>query len=472
MPAVSHTFSSRSLASAMAMLALLVTSQVTAAATAPAAKAPLGVGPFKLGMSLDEVKAAAPGATWRDAMVSKVTGRVFAISSVEPVQVAGVDFDVAALAHYYQHGLRFDAAERVKDASACEQSGLALLAAIESQAGPFASDAPRTVPPGPTSLQWHVQRSTSGSIGLTPSAGLGSPGRTEGEAVPFGSASTALVEAFDDQYRSRSRKQRLGRGPAYLQVTAFNRGPDHTVEASVEYGDSDGFNCTTRLELQRWTQPPLPKPFDGSKAKIVSQMTIAERHMALPEGAEPVRQATDVELRCDIDRVQGWTHDCGIVSPDGLTAGQRAAALRQARALVFDMTGVDRDDPQMMRGPVYVRLDPADRKPIDFLETEKTTLADVVFDDRPEAEDIVRVYPPDAQEARFETDVMVTCRIEIDGSLLCGRAVLADSPYREAFVFGAYHLAGTRYRAAPMLRSGGPSAGRVIELPINFRMTP
>jgi len=419
-------------------------------------------------MTLDEVKAAAPDATWRDSMVSKFTGRVFALRSVGTVPIHGTEFDVAALAHYYQHGLRFDAAVRVKDATECERTGLALLAAIEPQAGPLESHAPRRIPPGPNSVQWHVQSSSGGSISLTPALGIGTPGRTEGESVKFGTASTALVEAFDELHRNRSRGSFLGKGPAFLRVTAFRRGQDYAVDAEVTYSDDGELNCAAHIELQRWTQPPLPQRFDGAKAKVVGQMSIAERHLALSPGMEPVRAATDVELLCDVDRIAGWTYNCGIVAPEDLTAGQQAAALRQARALAFDMNDVDRDDPQMMRGPVYVRLDPDDRKPIDFLEQPRTELADVTFDDQPDAEDVTRAYPVLVPALEGEVVVTLTCRIQVDGSLICGGAKVSEPEQREAFEFSAYRLAGTRYRVAPALRSGAPSAGRVIDLSLSF----
>jgi hypothetical protein len=240
------------------------------------------------------------------------------------------------------------------------------------------------------------------------------------------------------------------------------------MEARVEYGPGDELNCAIQLELQRWTQPPLPQPFDGAKAKVLGQMTIAERHLALSPGLEPVRAATDVELLCDVDRITGWTNNCGIVAPDDLTAGQQAAALRQARALAFDMSGVDRDDPRVMRGPVYVRLDPADRQPIDFLGQARTALADVTFDDQPDAEDVARAYPALVPALESEVVVTLTCRIQTDGSLICGGARVSDPEHREAFEFSGHQLAGTRYRAAPLLRSGAPSAGRVIELSLSF----
>src|SRR5512147_2861073 len=98
-------------------------------------------------MSVAEIRAAVPQLEWQDVMVSRHTGRVFAIRSDGTVPIAGVEFGVDALAHYYEHRLQLDGARDVADAMACERAGLELLTAIESQAGPFTSDPPRTTPP-------------------------------------------------------------------------------------------------------------------------------------------------------------------------------------------------------------------------------------------------------------------------------------------------------------------------------------
>lgn len=447
---------------------LLSASAAFGQATLAAGKAPLGVGPFVLGMSLDEVKAAAPQISWRNVGVSRLTGRVFSIRSNDTLTLAGVEFEVGALAHYYQHELRLDGATKVADAAACEQSGVAFLAAIESQAGPFASHAPRTSAPSAPALQWNVQRSPSGSVSVMPSANFGgSSGRTEGETIQVGTASTALVEAFDSQYRSRSRQKLLGPGPAFLQLNAFNHGADFSVRAYVEYGGDSEFNCAVRVELERWTRPPMPQTFDTSQARILNPLTIAERHLVQAPDAVG-GEALDVELLCDIERSTGWTFNCGVVKPDGIGAAQEAVAQRMARLVAFDMSGVDRDDPQRMRGTVRVRVDPADRKPIDFLDAARTPLDDVEFEEQP-GEDSTVVFAPSPTDEDSEVPVDVTCRIQVDGSLICaGKQPAVDAELR-AVASSACRVAGTRYRAAPALRSGAPSAGRVIDLTVRVR---
>jgi hypothetical protein len=443
------------------------------AAVAPQAGAP-GIGPFRLGMGLDEVRAAAPAMAWRNVMVSRYTGRVFSLRSEDALPIGGVEFEVSALAHYYQHGLRIEGAAQVRDAAECEQVGLGVLTEIESQAGPFASQAPRSTPATGPGLSWQTQRSANGSITVMPAPGYGSPGRTEGETLKFGQASSALAEAFDDRYRPRPRQKLIGSGPAFLQLSAFNRGERHAVEAEVSYGRDGGNVCAVRVEMVQWTQPPLPQTFDTSQAKIAHEPSIAERHLVhAPLAAEKEQPPIDAELSCGIERATGLTFGCGVVHPDGIGLAQEQVAQNLARLMVYDTTGVDRDDPQMLRGTVRVRIDPAARKSLDFVGAPRTPLTDVEFLRQPDPAAPRLVLPRlpgnENADAAGEVEVRVACRIESDGSLICADPEAGADPERKAIVATACRVAATDYRAAPALRGGGSSAGRVIDLTLNVR---
>jgi hypothetical protein len=139
-------------------------------------------------------------------------------------------------------------------------------------------------------------------------------------------------------------------------------------------------------------------------------------------------------------------------------------------------------------------LDPADRRPIDFLEAPRTPLEQVVFVRQPEDPapqepagqpgpigqpeqpapvfTLARQHFGTPQDRDIDVVIQTTCRIEADGSLLCGKAEWsepADGPLDPGLRAVAYRAAATRYQAAPKLRDGTPSAGRVIELALRFR---
>jgi hypothetical protein len=132
--------------------------------------------------------------------------------------------------------------------------------------------------------------------------------------------------------------------------------------------------------------------------------------------------------------------------------------------MTYDMSGVDRDDPQPMRGTLRVRVDPADRKPIDFLTAPRTPLAEVEFIERPDPEAAREVSAVLGLPDESSEPVPLTCRIEEDGSLLCADASGSTDPELARVAAGAARVVATSYRAAPKLRSGGPSSGRVVDL--------
>jgi hypothetical protein len=451
--------------------ALPAAAQAPAAVQAPpaAVQALPAIGPFRLGMSLAEVRAAVPPLEWQDVMVSRLTGRVFSIRSDGAVPIAGVEFGVEALAHYYEHRLQLDGARNVADAAACERAGLELLAAIEAQAGPFTSAAPRTTPASGGGLYWQTQRSASGSITVVPTPAPGTPARTDGETLTFGQGSTVLVEAFDEQYRPRPRVKRLGGPPDFLQMTARNRGDRHEVQVEIAFGGAGGSACAMHLDLRSWVQPPLPQAIDTSTAKLVREATIAERHLVHAPLAGRPGPAIDVELGCEIDRRSGWTLGCGVVRPDALGFEAERVAIDLTRLVAWDVSGVDRDDPQNMRGTVHVRIDPSARQPLDFLTAPRTPIDDVEFLERPDPEAARVVSRVLREDEDTFVDVPLVCRIEADGSLICVDPQGATEPERRAVVATAVRVAATAYRVAPALRSGAPSAGKVVDLAVEVQ---
>jgi hypothetical protein len=65
----------------------------------------------------------------------------------------------------------------------------------------------------------------------------------------------------------------------------------------------------------------------------------------------------------------------------------------------------------------------------------------------------------------------LVCRIETDGSLICADPDASTDPQRKAAVAAATRVSVLEYRAAPSLRGGEPSAGRVFELTPGVRIT-
>ena len=438
--------------------------------------APFALGPLQLDMSIAQLQAAAPAVAWEAVQVSPFTQRVWRIRSKQPLEVAGAPFNVQAEVGYYHQRWVLIAPLPPKDAPACELAMLGVLTALEPQLGPFTSRAPRSTPGKGGNLEWHSRQGPNGVV-VMPSMGVGTAGTSSGELLPFGTGSRVLVEPFDNEGRPRARKSLLSRPAPNFDLSAFHRQEGQRV--SVD-GRFTAALCELHLTLDRETAPPPPTVFDTSKARVVYAPTIAERHIDLPEAIAALPAPVEVELGCRIDRAMGGVHGCDIVgtTPPAapLTANMETYAHRLARERAYDTSGVDRDDPQALLGTVRVLLDPADRRPIDFLEAPRTPLEQVVFVRQPEEAapvfTLVRQHFGTAQDRDIDVVIRTTCRIETDGSLVCGKAEWtepADGPLDPGLRAVAYRAAATRYQAAPKLRDGTPSVGRVIELSLRFR---
>lgn len=451
--------------------------------------APLAFGPLQLDMSIAQLQAAAPTAGWEAKQVSPFTQRVFSIRSTQPLEVAGARFNMHAEVGYYHQRWVLIATLPAKDAPACEQAMLGVLAALEPQLGPFSSRAPRSIPGKGGNLVWRSQQGPNGIV-VMPSMGTGTAGSSSGELVAFGTSSRVLVEAFDDQGQPRARKTLLSRRPPNFDLSAFQRQEGQRVRVDGRFFAS---LCELQLELNRETPPPAPTVFDTAVARVVYAPSIAEKHLALPDEIAALTAPVEVALSCRIDRAMGGVHGCDIVgtTPPAapLTAIMETYAHRLARERAYDTSGVDRDDPQAMVGTLRVKLDPADRRPVDFLEAPRTPLEQVVFTRQPEQAApvfmLARQHFGTPQDRDIDMVVNAVCRIEADGSLLCGSARLAEpvagnapakpgthtetpslSPELRDL---AFRTAASRYQVAPQLSDGKPSVGRVIELALRFR---
>jgi hypothetical protein len=278
-----------------------------------------------------------------------------------------------------------------------------------------------------------------------------------------------LVEAFDDKYRPRPRVKMLGGPPAFLRMRAHNYEKWREVQAEVNYGDNGDLNCAMRVELATRKQPPLPQTFDTAHAKVVREASIAERHYVHTPVAGRPGPAVDVELACEIDRRTGWPMRCGVVRPDGLSLQHEDVAISLAHLMTYDMSGIDRDDPQQMRGTVRVKVDPAARKPIDFLTAPRTAADLIEFSAKPDPDGPRLVRPVLGEEEDDGVGVKLVCRIEADGTLICADPDASTDPELKAVIASATRVSALEYRVAPNLRSGEPSAGKVFELMVEVK---
>jgi hypothetical protein len=98
----------------------------------------------------------------------------------------------------------------------------------------------------------------------------------------------------------------------------------------------------------------------------------------------------------------------------------------------------------------------------------------VEFVTAPSARDLKDAFPWKALRAGIGADVIVGCRIQDDGSLICAmldvRPQVGAEQLRGEFGRAAEKLVPL-YRAAPLLRDGKPSAGAAFSMGLAFKVS-
>lgn len=97
-----------------------------------------------------------------------------------------------------------------------------------------------------------------------------------------------------------------------------------------------------------------------------------------------------------------------------------------------------------------------------------TQITDPVWIYRPTGEDIARVYPRAAVRANLSGNTIIKCRVDEAGRLTACE-VVAEDPAGRGFGQAALALA-PRFRMRTETRSGVPTAGAEVRIPIMFRM--
>lgn len=95
----------------------------------------------------------------------------------------------------------------------------------------------------------------------------------------------------------------------------------------------------------------------------------------------------------------------------------------------------------------------------------RETLTDVIWLERPSAEDIARNYPPEAWAAGYEGRVTLDCIVISTGRLSC--RVARERP--EGYGFGAAALRlSQRFRMGSTTPEGRPTQGRRVGVSLDF----
>ncbi|MCC7198525.1 MAG: hypothetical protein IT483_03340, partial [Gammaproteobacteria bacterium] len=330
----------------LAALAARAESEVTA----------IRLGPIRFGMSLDEIQAAVPGAGWQTVARSEFTGRAFKIAAADAIDFGGRRMKVEARQHRYDWDVILSARSAEAGPQACEQAGLAMLAALEDGAGAL--------------------------------AGATNEG---GESVPFGQASTARFSALDENSRPVPRRKLARAKVDRLSLSAQRLAERLEVKAYAAYDDRNADNCVLSVTVLGWREkPPLAQvPFD--EAKVVRRLSTGERHR-LASRLQLPPDGLVVPLRCEVSRQSGAVLVCHGVEAAATAVDVASVAKRFAGGMAFGMTALDRDDPQPVVIEIPVRIAASDVRPLTFTGP-MLPMSEVAFDAAPSAREREIAFP-------------------------------------------------------------------------------
>jgi hypothetical protein len=442
---------------ALAVCACVVLASCATAPPPPAPQTriqgPVAVGPYRIGASIDVVRAERPGLAWRET-TSPRSGKATSISAPGGLALAGQTFDATitpGIAGAYK--LAFESTAEGVDRKGCRARVDGVVRELETtfgRFGPDASDAPpKMVQTGGGGVT--TMRSPEGYLmvvgapatytPLVPTVRVGSLSQMEDE--PTG-------EKFYTWRTKRIRPRPHDHYDISLEAEALNTSaggnatrPDCRIDFTVDYTPPQPFAEDIAFSSLRMTEP-----------------SISVRHHSL-DGVDVPAEGAEVTIRCAIDRKAGVVFLCA--NPDGETnlSPLERAAVGRVRSMRLDERDIDPDNPVVIRTEMKVRLLPSERKtlsPPAKLRPE----SDVKWAKAPTPKGVEMTLWPTRRFEAPRIEAKLRCQIQTDLSVIC-----VDQRVTPATVDAA-QIEGLRlaqdYKAEARLADGSPAAGAWVEI--------
>ncbi|MFN0182425.1 MAG: hypothetical protein ACKVQR_01275 [Aquabacterium sp.] len=395
------------------------------------------LGPIDLNMRIPEIRQALPDAAWRTVSRSSYSGRETRIAADDAIDLGGRRLKVEVRDQPYEWDVILSARFTEPDAAACEQAGLAVLTALEAGTGP-----------------------------------LQDAGRGEGERISFGRASTASFSAFEGRREAVARRHVTRTQVHTMVLSAQLQAPEREVKAYAAFDARNPQNCLVSITALGWQRRPPMQTLAYDESKVRKRMSIGDRHR-LASGLALPADGIQVPMQCQVSRQSGQVMLCNALGTSVQPPAITNVAGRYAGAMAFDMTGVDRDDPQpmLMDIPLWVR--PQDARPLDFAEATVLAMSAAAITDMPAAKDIRHAFPIRALRKGVGARVESRCQVQADGSLVCLLPTVEQTDGQSDFVAEFAQAASQlvpQIRVGAALNDGSASAGRVLAVLVRFKV--
>jgi hypothetical protein len=420
-------------------------------------------GTLHFGDSFATARAATPGVTWRDGLVSKDTGAVLSIEASSAVEFAGARYDVSVQPQYYGgYVLNLKRGIPAATADGCEEQLIKLIQTVEPQLGAFAGSAELL---HGARISEREDNALGGYSGYT----IWDPRDHPQTLVRVGEKSTLVsgdVVARQPVIRLEGGSQpdvRLLRARAEISGTDA---PPIIVSANGDFWRQHAVPCTVSLELARVSRIPAPEVMAFDPKSLRHAGSIARRHRVLSVLPPLPGEGLQFAFQCEVQRGRGRTQNCRSTGP-AVPPPFYDVAKRWADTAEFDFsrTQMDRNDPRLLTIAFPISMSRSDIRNIDFLGAPAIDASALTFARSPmvRAEDF---YPPRAKRYGIQGVVTLACQVQNDFSILCGAREGVEQPDPD-LVQAAVKLIEL-YEASPTFPDGKTTSGQVFIRSVKF----
>jgi hypothetical protein len=391
-------------------------------------------GPLQFGMSIEEVRAATPGTEWLVLAGAQESNVAYEIKAARLLELGGFRYDVKVGSRYGgSHHWEILSTAASAHAAECDSRTAALITELEHRFGGFEITAP--------------------------------PIGTEA-VVSVGRFSKMKTDAVTANLRGIPRDQALKKGAARYYVRAKHvpvAEDDPEIMVLVDYEAARGHECSVRVQIDGYTPPP-PGLESFDPARVISRPSISFRNRSLRDLGVPP-QPLEFLVPCNFRASNGKVGSCINGPAHQAIDPYRKLAASWALQYQFAVRNDDPNEQTVHSIEIPITVSASDARDVDFGSGAVLDIRNlkVVSGNRVDPAD----YSPDDPKLRkIPADITLRCKVQEDGSLICGLKPGTSSPAEE-FTRAAIRLA-ENLEIETTLRDGTSAIGGVFDRRIRF----